>query len=803
MAQRVAPYRTLCAHTLAALLLIGAASAASHAATYYVAPPPAGSDSNAGSQAAPWATLQKAGDIAQAGDTVVVLPGTYQGFRPRNSGTAQAPIAFRAQAGTVVNAPGAANSNSDNIWVRDVDYIAIDGFESTNAPRAGIAVQGEPDANATGVVIRNCFAHNNGRWGIFTGFARDLLIESNETSFSAAEHGIYVSNSGDNPVVRGNRVHDNNAAGIQLNADPAEMGSNPTDPQGDGIITNALIELNVIHDNGVAGAAAINLASVRSSLIRNNLLYNNHATGIAGWDDGDGNQFGTMSNRIIGNTIVQPVNARFAIGLKDGSIDNTVLDNIVLNAGPRGSLEVDPSSQPGLVSDYNVVIGTFSDDTNFLTLAQWRALGFDPHSIVSSASAVFTNAASNDYHLSATSPARDAGTAVPDLPTDLDGISRPQGPQFDCGAYEYVASGPSPTATLVPSATRTASRTATATATVASTPTASRTASATATSSPTPSATVTAVPTGNSAISGHLLYGANIAVPSATLQLAGPTSTSASSDGNGAFAFGHLADGAWRLTPRKDGDRGNAISALDAAYVLQFVAGLRPLDGAQQLACDVTANGTVSALDATRILQFVVGLLPQFRSATDCGSDWLFLPQPQPAAGQTLVQPILNNDTCQPGAIAYATLPTDVGGQDFRAVLIGDCTGNWRPTAAAAAVRRAYEAAPAIRVTRLRRSASGGLRAVLFWRAAAAFQSAATTLEIDSQRLRLVSARALWGARPALVEFNTSGDTIALALATAAPIAAGRHSGIRLEFAPLADDAARSQVAVGRLALDE
>src|SRR5207249_596007 len=117
----------------------------------------------------------------------------------------------------------------------------------TAAPRAGIAVQGEPDVNATGVVIRHCFCHHNGRWGIFTGFARDLLIESNETSYSAAEHGIYVSNSGDRPTVRANLVHDNSAAGIQLNADPAEMGPDPTDPQGDGIITGALIELNIIH----------------------------------------------------------------------------------------------------------------------------------------------------------------------------------------------------------------------------------------------------------------------------------------------------------------------------------------------------------------------------------------------------------------------------------------------------------------------------------------------------------------------------------------------------------------------------
>src|SRR5215470_17250815 len=252
---------------LAVLLRLGVAVDTSSAATYYVAP--SGNDANAGSQGAPWRTLQKAGDVAVAGDVVNVLPGTYVGFRPRNSGTAQAPVRFLAQSGVVVTSPGASNSNGDNIWVRDVDYIVIDGFESTAAPRAGIAVQGEPDANATGVVIHNCVCHNNTRWGIFTGFARDLLIEGNETSYSSIEHGIYVSNSGDRPTVRRNLVHHNNASGIQLNADPAEMGPDPNDPMGDGIITGALVELNIIHDNGAAGGASINLASVRSSLISN------------------------------------------------------------------------------------------------------------------------------------------------------------------------------------------------------------------------------------------------------------------------------------------------------------------------------------------------------------------------------------------------------------------------------------------------------------------------------------------------------------------------------------------------------
>ena len=364
-----------------AALLLGAAADTSRGATYYVSP--LGLDANPGTQAAPWLTLQKAGDVAGAGDTVSVLPGLYQGFRPRQSGTAGAPLRFLAQPGVVITAPGPANSNSDNIWVRNVDYVVIDGFESTNAPRAGIAVQGEPDANAIGIVVRNCRCHHNTRWGIFTGFARELVLENNETSHSAIEHGIYVSNSGDRPTVRGNHAHHNNASGIQLNADPAQMGDDPNDPEGDGIISGALIERNVIHDNGAAGGAAINLASVRGSLIRNNLLYANHSTGIAGWDDGFDPQYGTRDNRIVGNTIVQAANSRFAIGLKNGSINNVVLDNILLNAGPRGSLDVDPESQPGLLSDYNIVVDEFADDDNFLDLAEWRALGFDAHSIVS------------------------------------------------------------------------------------------------------------------------------------------------------------------------------------------------------------------------------------------------------------------------------------------------------------------------------------------------------------------------------------------------------------------------------------
>lgn len=482
--------------------------------TYYVSV--TGNDNNAGSSAAPWLTLQKAGDVARAGDTVIVRAGTYRGFRPRNSGTAQAPVRFVAEVGVIVNSAGAANSNGDNIWVRNVDYIVIEGFEITNAPRAGVGIQGEPDRNVIGTVVRNCHCHHNGRWGIFTGYARDILLEDNETSFSAAEHGIYVSNSGDRPIVRRNHAHDNVASGIQLNADPSQQGDDPNDPEGDGIIDGALIENNVIHDNGAIGGAAINLASVRNSLIRNNLLYGNRASGIAGWDDGFSSAYGTQGNRILGNTIVQPSNGRFAVVLINGSINNTVVDNILLHAGTRGSLEVDASSQVGLVSDYNAVVNVFSDDTTFMTLAQWRQRGFDQHSILSSSAALFVNAAGNDYHLSSTSPARDVGVARADLPSDLDGRTRPQGSGFDMGAYEFVVSGPVPSATATATSTSTLAVPPTSTRSATRTPT-TTTAPFTATRTPTHTATQTstAVPPTRT----------NTRLPSATNTVRTPTRT--------------------------------------------------------------------------------------------------------------------------------------------------------------------------------------------------------------------------------------------------------------------------------------
>jgi len=180
------------------------------ASTYYVSP--AGNDSADGSASTPWKTIQHAADNVIAGDMVIVHPGTYAGFvlgwdSPQN-GTPSHPIVFLAEPGAVINHRN--DKTADGINLEGASYIQIEGFTIENdgsITRAGI----RSVAN-TNAVIRGNTVDGMGTWGIFTGFSENVLIEKNETSHSVSQHGIYASNSADNPILRGNRSWGNNGS---------------------------------------------------------------------------------------------------------------------------------------------------------------------------------------------------------------------------------------------------------------------------------------------------------------------------------------------------------------------------------------------------------------------------------------------------------------------------------------------------------------------------------------------------------------------------------------------------------------
>lgn len=60
------------------------------------------------------------------------------------------------------------------------------------------------------------------------------------------------------------------------------------------------------------------------------------------------------------------------------------------------------------------------------------------------AAADFVNLAQHDYHLALGSALIDAVPALPEVPIDRDGVTRPQGTAADVGAYEYQAAPPPP-----------------------------------------------------------------------------------------------------------------------------------------------------------------------------------------------------------------------------------------------------------------------------------------------------------------------------------------------------------------------
>lgn len=313
-----------------------------------------GADANAGTAAAPVRTLQRAAQLAQPGDTVLVRPGIYAGFKTVRGGRKGEPITFQAQGEVIVNSCEPAAQ--DHIVVRATDWVTVAGFTVRDAPRAGITV-----LDASHCVISNNVVGPNKMWGIFTGFAPQVEIVGNRVFGSEVQHGIYVSNSrvaDDRPVLRGNECYANAASGIQLNGD-CNMG-------GDGVIQGALIEGNILHDND---SKPFSLISIADSVIQNNLLFNNGRKSGAGGihlTDELGCGKGSRNNLVVNNTIVEPRIA--AMRFTDNATGNVVFNNLIVGRGI-----VDEVGRNQVDSESNVV--------------------------VPAATSLFVNAAKGDYRL--------------------------------------------------------------------------------------------------------------------------------------------------------------------------------------------------------------------------------------------------------------------------------------------------------------------------------------------------------------------------------------------------------------------
>lgn len=406
----------------------GDGSGSTTSATYYVSP--GGSDDNDGSANSPWLTIQHGLDNLEPGDTLSINAGIYnETLYLDRSGSENKKIYIKGKSFDTVILDG-ISVDRDLFFVENAEYIEISGMTFTRAPRAGLRL-----SYAHHVEIRNCVFAGNGRWGVFTDFSDFTIIENCEAYGSLEEHGIYISNSSDNAVIRNSLVHHNYASGIQINADPS-MG-------GDGISSDCLIENNLIYENGWGGGAAINLASVRNTTIQNNMIYWNYAGGIAAWDDDQGIPWGCKNLLIIHNTVYfRPYEGRWALSLKNGSTDAQIYNNI-LAGGRSGGFEFNTNCLSGAKIDYNIyyransVYIVINEGVRSYTIAQWQGAGYDRHSITDSPQNLFVTTATADLHLK--SSANAVNMAIDQgLTYDFEGDTRPYGSSPDVGADEHI-----------------------------------------------------------------------------------------------------------------------------------------------------------------------------------------------------------------------------------------------------------------------------------------------------------------------------------------------------------------------------
>ena len=299
---------------------------------------------------------------------------------------------------------------------------------------------------------------------------------------------------------------------------------------------------------------------------------------------------------------------------------------------------------------------------------------------------------------------------------------------------------------------------------------------------PTPRFTPTPIPTpqSNVAVSGEITYYANaqvrVAAPSGSHRRAvADRVTNSSSNYSAAVPSGNR-----RIEPAKTGDVGSAVGALDAVRVLQVITGEESFTPLQQLACDATGDGSLSVLDAVRILQLSAGEINRLPVGQTCGSDWLFYPRPDTAPNQSVTIPSISTGSCRRGSIALNPLLAPVAHQDFEAILLGDCTGNWNQSGAA--LRAFASAGGTVRLGAMRRAPGRRARLPIYVRRSS-FQALDIKIGYDEHALTLRSVRPHGGANGALISVGTDQpNVIGVSMARLAPVDGSAGAVLILEF---------------------
>ncbi len=381
-----------------------------------------------------FSTIQSAVDQAGAGDTVLVHTGAYAGFRVEKSGSAAKPLVVRSEGtGAVISSPG---PTGDGVRFQNVSYVHVVGLDIQKMPQRCIAARGAtPATPMKGLAIRNNRCALSEVEGFYLSEVSQSVVEGNDISGTGAKgdsrsHGIYLANAGsDDTVLRWNVIHDckaSESAGIHFNGD-ASVG-------GDGIISGALVDGNIIYANNHNG---LNMDGVQNSVVQNNVIYGNAANGLRAYAI-DGKE-GPKGLIVANNLIHSLASGRWAIKLSQDLGGHRIFNNILLTENSAsGAIAIGKS--PGFASANNAVTNRFSldGDSSTVGLSAWQNAGFGNGSITTTAATLFPTPGKYEPKAGASTIGKGilslARAKAPAHATD--GAKRPHGAAVDIGPYE-------------------------------------------------------------------------------------------------------------------------------------------------------------------------------------------------------------------------------------------------------------------------------------------------------------------------------------------------------------------------------
>jgi len=419
------------------------------AATYYVDQNhPNASDSNPGTEELPWKTIQKAANTVLAGDTVIVKTGNYDErviLPSGKSGTGSAKITFKAEPRRTVYMKGFQGDRNDyiriegfsivydntglwlggGIWLDGNYWEIVDNYFEVKS--VGILPTWQSNRTTNHIYVANNYMYKCNKGFVVAGDG--WLVENNEV-----ERLVYYDQDADysrffgtNHIIRNNYFHGTH---------PEEIGSSHTDGfqtfgNNGECAKNIIIENNLVKDfHHQSFMMSGDSACHDNIIIRNNVLADAGAWGICAPGIKNlkvyNNNFINIGIHGIGFGEIKTISGETIY--TTGEIKN----NIFYNAG----------------SDYWASAGSSFEASNNLIYHNNKTVNQSsyPNDIVNQ-DPLFVDPANYNFHLQTNSPAINKGITISGFSYDKDGISRPQGSNWDIGAYEYVETAPQPDTT--------------------------------------------------------------------------------------------------------------------------------------------------------------------------------------------------------------------------------------------------------------------------------------------------------------------------------------------------------------------